>query len=89
MGKVTGAIYASIYFVLCGTGLAAGFEAWTLTWLLWGLAALMLVVLCVFGYRLDALAGEVAPTAPVSQSLDQGVARPFRREQSDGIRRVA
>lgn len=56
MGKVTGTIYASIYLVLCGMVLAASFEAWTLTWALWALAALMLAVLCVFGYRLDSLA---------------------------------
>ena len=55
MGKVTGTIYASIYLVLCGVVLTSGFEAWTLTWALWGLATLMLVVLCVFGYRLDSL----------------------------------
>jgi len=89
MGKVTGTIYASIYFVLAGMVLAAGFEARTLTWALWGLAALMLVVLCVFGYRLDALAGEAAPTVSVSQSRDWGAARPFRREQSDNIRWAA
>jgi len=89
MGKVTGTIYASIYFVLGGMVLAAGFEAWTLTWALWGLAALMLVVLCVFGYRLDALAGESVPTVSRSQRLDQGAARPFRREHSDDIRWAA
>lgn len=55
MGKVTGMLYASIYLVLCGMVLAAGFEAPTLTWALWALAALMLAVLCVFGYRLDSL----------------------------------
>jgi len=89
MGKVTGTVYASIYLVLCGMGLAAGFEAWTLTWSLWGLAALMLVVLCVFGYRLDALAGDAVPPASVSQSPDQGMAQPFRRERTDGIRPAA
>ncbi|MDI9432253.1 MAG: hypothetical protein QM570_11095 [Planctomycetota bacterium] len=89
MGKVTGTINASIYLVLDGMVLAAGFEAWTLTWALWGLAALMLVVLCVFGYRLDALVGESAPTVSKSQRLDQGAARPFRREHSDDVRWAA
>lgn len=86
MGKVTGIIYASIYLVLDGMVLAAGFEAWALTWALWGLATLMLVVLCVFGYRLDALAGESAPTVSISQRLDQGVPRPFRRKHSNDAR---
>jgi len=70
MGKVTGMLYASIFLVLGGVVLAAAMESTTLMWTFWGLAALMLVVLCVFGYRLDSLVssqnvrelGAVSPT---------------------------
>jgi hypothetical protein len=61
MGKVTGTLYASIYLVLCGMPLAVSLDAETLAWVLWGLAVSILAVLCIFGYRLDALAGESEP----------------------------
>jgi len=56
MGRVTGTLYASIYFVLCGMALAMIREAVTLMWVLWAMAVLMLVILCAFGYSLERFA---------------------------------
>lgn len=90
MGKVTGTLYASIYFVLCGMGLAAGFEAWTLTWVLWGLAVAMLLTLCIFGYRLDALAGEPVPVSQTGHDERQRRNKlVISGDRGDGIRHAA
>jgi len=58
MGKVTGMVYAAIYLVLCGMVLTLAMEAMTLTCVLWAVAALMFVALCVFGKGSGRLASD-------------------------------
>jgi hypothetical protein len=87
MGKVTGALYASIYLVLCGMALAASFGAETLTWVLWGLAVSILAVLCIFGYRLDALVGESEPVGNVKPRHESTFVT--RKGHNDLVRRAA
>ena len=87
MGTVTGTLYASIYFVLCGMALAVSLGAQTLAWVLWGLAVTILAVLCICGYRLDALAGESEPAGSLGPRHETTFAN--KNGRNDLVRRAA